>query len=58
MAVYRYDCLTFGILISAVGFNERHLPEKEGDILFRREILIDIEMAVLDKGKVFHQNLL
>ena len=58
MAVYRYDRLTFGILISAVSFNEHHLPEKEGDILFRREILIDIEMAVLDKGEVFHQNLL
>ena len=58
MAVYRYDRLTFGILISAVGFNEHHLPEKEGDLLFRREVVIDIEMAVLDKGEVFHQNLL
>ena len=52
MAVYRYDRLTFGILISTVGFNEHHLPEKE-DILFHQEILIDIEMAVMIKVGCF-----
>ena len=58
MIVHGCNDFSIGILIARIRFYEHHLPEKEGNLLFCREVVIDIEMAVLDKGEVFHQNLL
>lgn len=39
-------------------FYKHHLTEEKRNVFFRRIVLIDVEVTVLDKGKMTYQNLL
>ena len=58
MIVHGCNDFSIGILIARIRFYEHHLTEEKRNVFFRRIVLIDVEVTVLDKGKMTYQNLL
>jgi len=58
MIVHGCNDFSIGILIARIRFYKHHLTEEKRNVFFRRIVLIDVEVTVLDKGKMTYQNLL